>query len=58
MIHVAEVNQLRWLEESGQWLENVDRAHPVLVCGKLVLLKPTLTHDLRTLRTLLIDTYA
>ena len=22
--NVAEVNQRRWLEESGQWLENVD----------------------------------
>ena len=24
IIDVAEVNQMRWLEESGQWLENVD----------------------------------
>ena len=27
IIDVAEVNQRRWLEESGQWLENVDRTH-------------------------------
>ena len=26
-IDIAEVNQLRWLEERGQWLENVDRTH-------------------------------
>ena len=29
-IDVAEVNQWRWLQESGQWLENVDRTHLVL----------------------------
>ena len=23
IINIVEVNQLRWLEESGQWLENV-----------------------------------
>ena len=34
MIDVAEVNQWRWLEESGQWLENVDRTHLVLAIGK------------------------
>ena len=27
--NVTEVNQQRWLEESGQWLENVDRTHLV-----------------------------
>ena len=27
---VAQVNQRRWLEESGQWLENFDRTHLVL----------------------------
>ena len=27
IIDVAEVNQWRWVEESGQWLENVDRTH-------------------------------
>ena len=26
---VGEVNQWCWLEESGQWLENVDRTHQV-----------------------------
>ena len=23
-----------WLEESGQWLENVEQTHPVLAGGK------------------------
>ena len=27
IIDVADVNQRRWLEESGQWLENVDQIH-------------------------------
>ena len=39
IIDVGEVNQLRWLEESGQWLENVDRTHLVQASGKPVLLK-------------------
>ena len=34
IIDVAEVNQQRWLEEIGQWLENVDRTHLVLARGK------------------------
>ena len=33
---IAEVNQRHWLEESGQWLENVDL---VLASGKQVLQK-------------------
>ena len=33
----ANVNQQRWLEESGQWLENVDGTHTVLARGNLVL---------------------
>ena len=37
--NVDEVNQRRSLEESGQWLENVDRTHLILVSGKLVLQK-------------------
>ena len=36
---VAEVNQQRWFEESGQCLENVDRTHLVLASGKPVLQK-------------------
>ena len=39
IINVAEVNQLRWLEESGQWLENVDRTHLFLPSGNPVLQK-------------------
>ena len=39
MIDVAEVNQRRWLEESGQRLENVDGTHLVLASGKPVLTK-------------------
>ena len=35
----ALVNQWRWIEESGQWLENVDQTHLVLASGKLVLQK-------------------
>ena len=39
IVNVAEVNERRWLEESGQWLENVDQAHLVLASGKPVLQK-------------------
>ena len=39
IIDAAEVNQLHWLEESGQWLEHVDRTHLVLASGKSVLRK-------------------
>ena len=37
MVDAAEVNQRRCIEESGQWLENVDRTHLVLASGELVL---------------------
>ena len=43
--HIAKVkpepisNQWRYLEESGQWLENVDRTHLVLASCRLVLHK-------------------
>ena len=43
IIDVAQVNQRRWLEESGQWLENVDRTHLVLATGKPVLQKNVLS---------------
>ena len=33
IVNVAEVNQWRWLEESGQWLENFDQTHKVLASG-------------------------
>ena len=36
---VAKIYQLRWLEKSGQTLENVDRTHLVLASGKLVTAK-------------------
>ena len=36
---VAEVNQQRWFEESGQWLENVYRTHLALASGKPVIQK-------------------
>ena len=39
IIDVAEVNQQHWIEERGQWLENVDRTHLVLASGKPVLQK-------------------
>ena len=32
-INVPEVNQQRWLEETGHWLENVDRINLVLASG-------------------------
>ena len=38
-VNIANVNQRHYLEESGQWLENVDRTHQVLASGKLVLQK-------------------
>ena len=34
IIHVAEFIQRRWLEESGQCLENADRTHLVLASDK------------------------
>ena len=34
---IIDVYQWHWLEESGQWLENVDRTHLVLSRGKSVL---------------------
>ena len=37
--NVAEDSLQRWLEESGQWLENVDQIHLVLASGKPVLQK-------------------
>ena len=33
IVNVAEVHQQHGLEESGQWLENVDRTHLVLASG-------------------------
>ena len=39
IVIVAEVNQGRCFEESGQWPENVDRTHLVLATVKLVLQK-------------------
>ena len=38
-MYVDEVNQRLCLEESEQWLENVDRTNLVLGSGKLVLQK-------------------
>ena len=35
----CEVNQWRWLDESGQWLEIVDQTHLVLAGRKAVLQK-------------------
>ena len=32
IIYISKVNQRRWLEESGQRLENVDQTHLVLTC--------------------------
>ena len=39
IVGIAEVNQRRCLEESGQWLENVDRNHLILASGNLELQK-------------------
>ena len=36
------MSQRRYLEESGQWLENADQTSPVLASGKLVLQKSKL----------------
>ena len=41
ILGVAKVDRQHWLEESEQWLENVERTHKVLVCGKLVFQKNT-----------------
>ena len=37
IVNFAELNQWCCLEESGQWLENVNRAHLELATGKLAL---------------------
>ena len=39
IVTFAEVNQCRCLEDSGQWLENVDWTHLVQASGKLVIQK-------------------
>ena len=39
IIDVADVNQWRCLEESGQWLENADPSHQIVASGKPVLQK-------------------
>ena len=36
IINIAKVNEQSWLEESGQWLETVDRTHLDLASGKQV----------------------
>ena len=41
IVDVAEINQWRCSEESGQWLENVDQTHLVPASGKLALQKTT-----------------
>ena len=38
-VNFPEVNQWSCLEESGQWLENVDQTHLELASGRLVLQK-------------------
>ena len=38
-VDLVEVNQGHCLEESGQWLENVDQTHLVLASGNRVLKK-------------------
>ena len=43
IIKVAEVKSTARLEESGQWLANVDRTHLKLAGGKPVLQKTLLT---------------
>ena len=39
LVDVAEVNQWRWLEESRQWLENVDQTHLAPAGANLVIQK-------------------
>ena len=51
-IDFAEVNQLRWLEESGQWLENVDQTHLILASGKSVLKKLPMRKKVKKFETL------
>ena len=44
-VDVAEVNQQCCLEESVQWLENLDQTHIVPASGKLVLQKSSFWSD-------------
>ena len=45
IVNVVEVNQRLCLEESGQWLENIDQTHLVLAGGKLVQQKKKYWHS-------------
>ena len=45
IIYVAEVKQWCWLEESEQWLENIDQTRLALVSGKPVLQKTTRSYS-------------
>ena len=47
--HVAEICRQRWLEESGQMIENVDQTHLSLASGKLVLQKNFRCHSMLSL---------
>ena len=42
IMYFPEVNQQRWLEESRQWLENVDRTHLVLASTLLASGQPVI----------------
>ena len=46
IIDVAEVNQRCWLEESGQWHENVDPTRLVLASDKPVSQKALLANQI------------
>ena len=39
IVDIAEVNQRRCLEESGQWFEKAEQTYLLLASGKLVLQK-------------------
>ena len=45
IVDVAEVNQQRWLEKSGQWLENADQTFLVLASDKPVVQKESFMYQ-------------
>ena len=54
----ALVKQWQWLEEKGQWLENVDRTHLVLGSGKPVLPKKNfIKGDMTAIRFLMLKLF-
>ena len=55
IVDATEVNQLACFEKSGEWLENVDWSHLLLISGKLVLKKTPYNKYLRMIILIFIE---